>query len=561
MKDIGISKRKKKIHRTVELALLVLVYIVLFLVQGYINGSDENIFESEYITNFSVEGIISAFEIMIVVMMVCTCREGYYVAGSVLAISIFVMMVKIVGHKNYALITGVAIMFTETIVIQIIHMYLTKISRDEKALYDMANTDLLTDLPNRRALKQKMVELLEESHIKNNTFAIVMIDLDNFKNINDTAGHDYGDMVLSGIANRWRDVMNNNDFMSRLGGDEFALLVSGFSSFSELDTHLNEIMSQVEEKFVLNGRDYYISVSAGAALYPGDSAEVGQLLKYADMAMYAAKYQGKNRLCYFDSIMKDMMENNVQMENVIRRAVEKDLFSLVYQPQYQTESKKLRGFETLIRLSDGKGKQVSPADFIPVAEKTSLIIDVDKWVLKKAMQDFKPFIEKSPDIILSINISALHMLDDCFLRDIDEVLEITEFPAENLEIELTESVFIKSIDRAKEVMIELKKRGVHIALDDFGTGYSSLTYLRELPIDLLKIDKAFIDSIKNGPKEKAFVAAIISLSQLMRFAVISEGVEEEYQLSILRKLGCDYIQGFLWGKPQLLEDVKNLLEL
>lgn len=554
---IKIQNEKKKEKRT--LIVLTIVFLVLQGLQAYLGQAFADAELETALLARSFMGVDTAIQILLAVCMVTTSKTGYRLANILFAFSVGMAGFRTIAEKSMDAVPGIGMLIAGGIIIKVIHGYIIKLEKNERELFAMAHTDALTDLPNRRALKQRMTALLEEAKFTKMSFAIVMVDLDNFKNINDTVGHDWGDKVLSGIAERWKAIMTERDFMARLGGDEFALLVSGYHSLQELDEHIQKMLSVVSDKFVLSGRDYYISASMGIALYPSDSTETSQLLKYADMAMYAAKYQGKKRICYFDGIMNDVIQNSVEMESVIRHAIESDTFKLVYQPQYQATDKKLRGFEALIRLCDAKGKQVSPAEFISVAEKSSLIIDIDRWVLRNAMADFKPFLETNKDIILSVNISASHMLDDTFLQDVDMIMQEQNFPAKNLELELTESVFVDSLDKAKNIMFEIKKRGIHIALDDFGTGYSSLSYLKELPIDLLKIDKAFVDSIKNGPKEESFVAAIISLSQLMQFAVISEGVEEEYQLNILRNFGCDYIQGFLWGKPLLLDDVKKLM--
>ena len=552
-------KRKKR-----NKILLLVFYTFLFALatasQSMLDELCENYIGSDYVVIHSIQGIINVFMILMTVFMVTTSKTGYYLAVMATVVDTAILLIRVCINKDVTILPGVSIMILGLFIDQVIHNYLVKLEKNEKELFDLAHTDVLTDLPNRRAMKQRMSAMLEDARLHNHKFAICMVDLDNFKNVNDTIGHDYGDKVLLGIANRWRELMNDNDFMARLGGDEFALLVSDFDSLGTLDEHLNELMKAVGEKFILKGRDYYISASMGVALFPSDSLDSSQLLKYADMAMYAAKYQGKKRICYFDSMMDDMMENSVQMENVIRHAIETDAFKLVYQPQYQAKDKKLRGFEALIRLCDTKGKEVSPAAFIPVAEKSSLIIDIDRWVMRNAMMEFRSLLRMNPDIILSINISAIHMLDSSFLSDLDQIITEIGYPTENLELELTESVFVDSIDKAKTIMTEIKKRGIRIALDDFGTGYSSLSYLKELPIDMLKIDKAFVDSIKDGPKEESFVAAIISLSRLMQFAVISEGVEEEYQLSTLKNMGCDYIQGFLWGRPQVLGDIAEIVK-
>ncbi len=555
--DQLISSSKSLGRRVFEMVVLIILYLAAVYIQVYFSDMHDEYFGG--VRAEDVPGIFSAVQVLLLVAMVISSKIGYYAGLIISSLNLIYLILTIVLKQSYNGVVGGCIIISGMVIIWMIHMYLKKLERKEKQLYDIVHTDILTELPNRRAFKSKLSEVIEESRIKNQKFAIAIMDLDNFKNINDTIGHDYGDKVLSTMANRWRDVTNRKDFISRLGGDEFAVIISDYEAIAELDAHLHEFMDVLENKITLKGKEFTICGSMGVSVFPSDSLDSSQLMKFADTALYAAKNQGKNRICYFDGIMNDVLEHVVEMENVIRYAIKNDAFSLVYQPQYSIKDKKLRGFETLIRLHDEKGGPLSPGAFIPVAEKSTLIIEVDRWVLRNAMHDFKPLLEKAPDVILSINISATHMLADGFLDDVDSALKETNFPPENLELELTESVFVDSLEKAKSIMREIKDRGIHIALDDFGTGYSSLSYLKELPIDLLKIDKAFVDSITDGPKEESFVAAIISLSQLMQFAVISEGVEEEYQLDILRNLGCDYIQGFLWGKPQVINDAAILL--
>lgn len=548
---------KEELSKTISIILLAILFVGLVVLQGRIAMLDQNGELEIYAFFKSIQGIISVCQIVDAVIMVTISKKGYYTSVILFAINAVIITVKTINARDLGSVPGLAITIAGAIIMFIVHNYIMKLSAKEQELYELAHTDALTELPNRRALKNHMAKMSALG--TEERFAVVIIDLDNFKNINDTLGHDWGDKVLEGISERWKKLVTKDDFVARLGGDEFAVLIENYDSLTTLDEHLKDMLNAVRDKFILKGKEYYVSASIGVALFPGDSTDTSQLLKYADMAMYAAKYQGKKRICYFDSMMNDVVENSVEMESIIRRAVSTDMFTLVYQPQYSTKDKKLRGFETLIRLSDDKGKQVSPGQFIPVAEKSSLIIDVDKWVLNNALNQFKPVVEQYPEIVLSINISASHMLDKNFLSDLDGIIEKVGFPVKNLELELTESVFVDSLDKAKDIMRQIKERGIMIALDDFGTGYSSLSYLKELPIDLLKIDKAFVDSINDGQKEESFVAAIISLGKLMQFEVISEGVEEQYQLDILKNMGCDYIQGFIWGKPLKFEEALRVI--
>ncbi len=546
-------EEKAILQQRVKFVCLAVLFCALVASESLIISGFGITEELEFLVNLL--GVLTVLQILIAIFLVTISKEGYYYVMILFALETVIVAVKMAFAKEMLLAPMLAMILLGICVQYVIHRLIINLTTKEEQVEEMSHKDVLTDLPNRRSVKEHMDELIA-SHCEH--YAVAIIDIDNFKNVNDTAGHESGDEALGQIAERWKDILGTNDFLARLGGDEFAVVISEYESLESLDRMLGNILSALSEKFVLKDRDYYLTASMGVAFYPGDSIDASQSLKYADMAMYVAKKQGRNQQVYFNSIMNDAIEKNVKLETIIRGALEANAFTLLYQPQFRTTDKKLRGFETLIRMWDVNGMPVSPAEFIPIAEQSSLIKDVDRWVLSHAMFDFMLLVEKNPDLVLSINISALHLLDENFLNDLDEVLEMTKFPTACLELELTETVMVESVDHAKEVLQQIKARGIQIALDDFGTGYSSLKYLKDLPIDLLKIDKTFVDSIKDK-KDESFIAAIISLSQIMNFAVISEGVEEEYQRQVLADLGCDYIQGFLWGRPLMLEDARKLI--
>ena len=537
-----------------KVAFLVLAFLLCALV----------VFNSFVISRFGLKdelgvyvellGVMTVLQILLAVFLTTISKSGYYYAAVLFSVETVIVAVRMLIAREMSLAPMLAMTLLGIAVLYVIHRLIITLTSKEAQVEEMSYKDILTDLPNRKSVREHMQELIDD---KAAHYAVAIIDIDNFKNLNDTAGHESGDEVLGEIAERWKKILRSDDYLGRLGGDEFAVIISDYDSLETLDRMFGHILSALHDKFSIKDRDYYITASMGVAFYPADSVDASQTLKYADMAVYVAKKQGRNQLVYFNGIMNDVIENNVKLETIIRGALEANTFVLLYQPQFRTSDKKLRGFETLIRMWDNGGKPVSPADFIPIAEQTSLIKDVDRWVLAHAMFDFLPLVEKEPDITLSVNISALHLLDDNFLNDLDQALKTTNFPPSCLEIELTEGVMVGSVEKAKDVLMKIKARGIQIALDDFGTGYSSLRYLKDLPIDLLKIDKSFVDALKDK-KDESFIAAIISLSQIMNFAVISEGVEEEYQLKLLDELGCDYIQGYIWGRPLILDDAKKL---
>ena len=327
-----------------------------------------------------------------------------------------------------------------------------------------------------------------------------------------------------------------------------------------MEHKIKKYSSAISSRFTINNNYFYVSASFGVALYPKDSKDSSEIFRYADVAMYFSKNSGNVNISMYNRSMTDTIENSVALEQKIRIALEENNLYFVLQPQYNTKTKKLRGFETLARMKDEYGNIISPASFIPVAEKTGLINSIDNWVIRNSMLFLKKVIDITNEkLMLSVNISILHLLNKGFLDEIQQMLDETKFPPNNLEIEITESVFISSMSKAIDTLNELKKIGVCIALDDFGTGYSSLSYLSKLPIDILKIDKSFIDELLVSESGRNYVAAIISIGHIMNFSVISEGVENQKQLDILDSLGSDYMQGYLWGKPMLPKDAVKLL--
>ena len=435
--------------------------------------------------------------------------------------------------------------------------HLEVIDRKERELHKIAYTDSLTNTPNRRAFNDMLSSLSQ----KGERFALVYIDFNNFTHINETAGHEYGDMVLNDAVIRWKRAMDENDFIARLSGDEFALIRTNFGDSEELLAHVKTFSSALENKITIDDQSVFVSASFGVAIYPDHSKDTEELVRYADIAMQFTRITGDTNIRMYEELMTKNVERSASIEKRMRHALANDEFTLVFQPQYDTENKTLRGFETLLRLNDESGAPISPGIFIPIAEKNGLIIEIDRYVLKKAMRTFLPMLDKhNKKLMLSVNISAIHLSKNSFLGDVEEALAETGFPAQNLELEITESVLIGSFESAVEMLNKLKSKGIQLALDDFGTGYASLNYLTKLPIDLLKIDKTFVDGLYDGNNLTDFVAAIISMGHLLHFDVISEGVEYEEQLNKLKVLKCDFIQGYLWGRPMSIEAVDELLK-
>ena len=421
-------------------------------------------------------------------------------------------------------------------------------------------TDTLTGIPNRIA----GMELIENLVKQDESFTVVSIDINGFKSINNTMGFETGNKVLKEIAARWKTIVDaklsgTQDYIARIGGDEFALIIRDYRSDDEIIKTIKQYESVLGSRLTIDGCDFYISASFGYAVFPDDAKTSDNLCSYANASMCEVKrLNSSNHIMRFT---KDMLkvERTLEIERKLRTALEEDTVYYNLQPQFDL-SHKLRGFEALARMKDSEGNNIYPNEFIPVAEKVGLVDKVDGTVFRKSAIFIGELIRRTgADITLSVNVSVRHLMKNDFLDEVDEVMKISGLPKENLEIAITESIMIDSADKALKCIEKLHEMGIKIAIDDFGTGYSSLSYLNKFPANLLKIDKSFIDKMNISDSSKQYVAAIISIGHIMGFDVISEGVEEQEQLETLREIGCDFIQGYIWGRPLPKEDAEKLV--
>ena len=432
---------------------------------------------------------------------------------------------------------------------------------NEEKLYHLVHYDTLTELPNRIKIADRielLINLLSQKHMG---FSFILIDLDHFKQINDSVGHHVGDLILRTVANRLCRIIHPDDMVGRFGGDEFAVIVQRQMKEEELLVYAEGIRNTFAEDFSVEGKGYNVSASFGIAIFPTDGDTTADLIKNAEAAMYKTKEYGRNGVRFFRKDMMDDIVMKAQYESELRMSVQNNEIYLVFQPQYHTQSKKLRGFETLARWKSDKLGAVSPAQFIPIAEQAGIIVPLGEWILDKACRKLNHLIEiYGGDLIMSVNISAVQIMSPTFLSSVRKILSKTRCNPRNLEFEVTESVMISSVDHVIQVLKDLSSMGIRIALDDFGTGYSSLSYLQMLPIDTLKIDKSFVDNMVQESLKRLMVGSIISLVHQMDMEVVAEGVDSDSQLGYLHDFDCDYIQGYIWGYPLSEEDALLLLE-
>lgn len=559
----------KDFNKTIQLPYFtifipILLYIVIIIITNAFNRFKIDIsIGNIYINYLTVSSLLTQLQMFILLFMIIFYKKnGFNAVITTCIIHTIFLVIPIIFFNAYSPIAGLAAMFTSVIITLLIYLYLRKLESHQNTIAEFALTDTLTGLPNRRSFNDYLFELIENCNTENLKFAVVMVDIDDFKNINDSVGHDSGDEVLCQVVQRWKVVQCKNEFIARIGGDEFIIIIENYGSDDSLSQSIKKYSKALSERFVVKDNYFYISASFGVALFPNDTKNSSEIFRFADAAMYYAKKIANVDISMYKPSMTEIIETNILLEQKIRMALSEDQFYFVLQPQFDTKTRRLRGFETLARMRDEYGNEISPSLFIPVAEKVGLITSIDNCIIRNTIIFFKNMLDKTNEkFMLSVNISVLHLLNKGFLDEIKQMLDDTGFPPNQFEIEITESVFISSISKAVEVLNELKKIGIQIALDDFGTGYSSLSYLTKLPIDILKIDKSFIDELLVSDSGRNYVEAIISIGHIMNFSVLSEGVEIQEQLDILANLGSDYIQGYVWGKPMQKDEALKIIGL
>ena len=506
-------------------------------------------------------GVFSSIaNISIVFLVVFHKRIGYYMAIIIIAIQLPVLCINLFVHKLPSSIPGIFNDFFIFIACSIIFINNSIIEKYQKKMNEQAVTDSLTKLPNRFACTKYMEHLIRH----NTPFVLVSIDLNNFKSINDTMGHDVGNTVLVEISNRWKQLAESKkthttDFVYRLSGDEFAIIIRNYDLKSDILNTINAYKRILEQTITIDDCDYFMGACFGCAEYPIDAKTASTLFSCADAAMHKVKKQnGASSILRYTSDLLET-EKTLEVERKIRTALSNDAVFFHLQPQFDM-NRKLRGFEALARIKDTDGTILKPTEFISVAEKTGLIDRIDVCVFTKASTFLVDVLNNEKvDVTLSFNISVKHLMKNTFIDSIRNVIKETKIPPKNLELEITESIMIDSAEKALNRINEIKQMGIKVAIDDFGTGYSSLSYLNKLPSDMLKIDKSFIDAMNKNDSSKQYVSAIVSIGHILNLKVISEGVEYEDQLETLRKIGCDYIQGFIWGKPLAPEEALELI--
>jgi len=432
--------------------------------------------------------------------------------------------------------------------------------RTEQQINYMATHDTLTGLPNRLMFSQLLNQAIRSAQRHKRQLAVFFIDLDRFKSINDSLGHEAGDRMLKEMARRFKKSLRADDVIGRLGGDEFVILTEEVDELSQISSIAHKILSSTIKPIVLQGEECRITASIGISIYPGNGTDEQSLIKNADMAMYFAKEEGRNNYQFYSKDIQSLSNKRFSIETNLRRALERNELSLEYQAKVDFKTGRITGVEALLRWENPSLGSITPTQFIPVAEETGLIVPIGRWVMKTACAQNVAWQRQGlPPVCMAVNLSLRQLMDDNLLEDIKAALDESGMAPNLLELEITESMVMQNPAHMIAVLTDIKKMGVRLAIDDFGTGYSSLAQLKHFPIDTLKVDRSFIRNLPQDSDNQAIIEAVIAMGKTLKLTVVAEGVETQEQEDFLRNLICDEMQGFYFSKPVAPDQFADLL--
>ena len=439
-------------------------------------------------------------------------------------------------------------------------IYYRELADEKKKFYHLSQYDTLTQLPNRSFFYNSINQSISKVLRENTKFALLFIDLDNFKNINDSYGHNEGDKLLHIVGMKIDKVLREEDILARIGGDEFVVIVEEINKIQDISVISSHIIETLKKPIKIGKNTHYIGASIGISIFPEDSDDATDLLKHADVAMYKAKESGRSNAQFYSSEMTKEVVEKVKLEHELRLAIEKDEFVIYYQPQVDGSTDELIGMEALVRWEHPDKGLVSPINFIPIAEDTGLIIHLDKLVMKHSMNQIALWYQKGLNPgVLSINLSVQQLQKKDFITSLKAIMQDSGCKPEWIELEVTEGQIMKNPEEAIEILKDISNLGVELAVDDFGTGYSSLSYLKRLPIDKLKIDRSFVKGLPDDEEDAGIARAVVALSKSLNISVIAEGVETKEQKEFVVEIGCKNIQGYFYSKPIPADEMERFL--
>ena len=438
---------------------------------------------------------------------------------------------------------------------------ITEQMQTRERLHHLSQHDLLTGLPNRMLFNDRLEQAIPRARRSGSTLAVLLVDMDRFKNINETLGFDCGDHMLQAVGGRLLSSTRDGDTVARLGDDEFAIILEDVQQRDDIPKVIEKIISSLSKAYYIDDHELFVTSSIGASVYPGDGEQPELLVQNADVAIHHAKESGSNNYRFYESKMNAESLYRLNLESSLRKALEREEFFLLYQPQIDLDTHEIIGFEALLRWAHPELGIVSPIEFIPLLEETGMIQQVGRWVLRQACRACMLWHKQGfGSISIAVNLSPVQFEDDHIASVIKNILDETGLPSNYLELELTESTIMRNAEEAATTLSKLSSMGVAIAIDDFGTGYSSLSYLQKFPINTLKIDRSFVSEIAVNNGDANIVSAIISMAHSLGLTVVAEGVEDAEQLTLLKSKQCEYVQGFFFSKPINLKDAEEMLK-
>lgn len=561
--------------------VVIVLFAILYLpstpiLKGISDGNNLSAVMNFNLDPYTLRGIITQFQMFISVYLTLSEKKaGYIVAVILNGYSLVGSVIFLITNASVESLPGVISYIGVIVIISLINKYKRKkahylkeieaqksiLEESEKKLNQMAFYDSLTALPNKDLFKDRLDQEIHKSKRNSHLIGVMFVDLDSFKSVNDTIGHTSGDYVIKETAERLSSCLRKSDTVSRFGGDEFLILISDIEKIEDIHKISNKIIDAFIKPITVQNNEFFISVSAGIAVYPVDGEDSESLIKNADIAMYTAKGNGKNQCVFCSPEMKEDVIMKLKLTNDLYRALDRNELFLYYQPQIQVETEEIIGVEALLRWKNEEFGMVPPADFIPLAEKTGLIKPIGLWVIRTVCEECiscRNYYNR--DIRISINLSIEQLKDANFISRVGEIIEETQTDVNNIQIEITESVAFINEPFVLERIYDLKKLGFTISIDDFGTGYSSLSRLKKFPIDLIKIDMEFVHGIStDSQKDKAIIRSIIQISKNLGIKVLAEGVESQEQFSFLKEEKCDEIQGYYFYKPMSSHELKKIM--
>ncbi|MEA3522858.1 MAG: EAL domain-containing protein, partial [Campylobacterota bacterium] len=427
-------------------------------------------------------------------------------------------------------------------------------------LEHLSHHDFLTNLPNRRLFMLRLEHAIEHAKRDKSEIAVLFLDLDEFKQINDTLGHDIGDQLLVEVSSRLKETIRNSDTLARIGGDEFNILIEDVEDIRDIEIILEKILADFKFPFVCSGHEITTTASIGVSLYPDDGKDMLTLIKNADLAMYQSKDEGRNNYSFFSKKLSEYIEERARYINAMKADLQNRCseFLLVYQPKISLETGKISGAEALIRWRSHELGFVRPDKFIKMAEETNMIIPLGEWILNQALSDYKAMQDRGCHYQkISVNVSSVQLLNSDMIKTVKSAIRTSDVNPKNIELEITESYIATDQKKALKTLQELRAMNLDLAIDDFGTGYSSLSYLQKLPVTRLKIDKSFVDDLPDSKKSIAIAKSIIALANTFNLSITAEGVETQEQLDYLKSVQCHEIQGYFYSKPLAYEEFIN----